>query len=154
MSYGKLLLPAARYSGQGNPQPHVGVFFLSLPISPALSPTVIFLVCVVWFSAGRDGNRAGFQMLAPVMWLHTIHAVWVITAYATLRLYTATCLKNARTHAESLSSLSLIKMHEVRGCITLFASLPVRQICHNRNTVMAAGQLLLLKKRWEIHVWI
>lgn len=34
MSYGKLLLPAARYSGQGNPQPHVGVFF---PFSPCFS---------------------------------------------------------------------------------------------------------------------
>lgn len=122
-------------------------FSLSLPL------TVIFLVCVVWFSARRDGNWAGIRKLAPMMWLHTILAGWVITAYATMKLYTTTCLKNARTHAESFSSLPLIKMHEVRGCITLFASLPVRQIRHNRSTIMATGQLLLLKMR-QIHILI
>ncbi len=132
MLYRKLL---PRYSGQGNPQPHVGVstcFLLSLPVSPSLSPTVLFLVRVVWFWAGRDGNRAGFQTLSPAMWLHTI-----LAAYTTLRLYTTTCLKNARAHAEGFSWLSLIKMHEVRGRVTLFASFPV--IRHNQGTITASS---------------
>lgn len=30
----------------------------------SLSPSVIFLVCGVWFSAGRDGNKAGIRTLA------------------------------------------------------------------------------------------
>ncbi len=136
MPNGKLL---PRFSGQGNPQPHVGVS--THVFSPFLPPTV-----VSWF-AWSDFERGEMEIVqASKRKPRQCNFTPLSQAESHWGFTQPRASKNARTYAESFSWLSLIKMHEVRGRVTSFASFPVRQIRHNRGRWE--------RWRFECNIWL